>query len=196
LIFCTKGATPITAPEKNYNYIYRVNCGGPDYTDQLGINGRLIRPSPTRPSAKPNWGSVSWTNDFKGMPAFFASQRKTNDPIKGTHDWKLFQSFRYGREKLSYIFPVPDGEYLVELYFIEPWFGAGGGMDCSGWRLFDVAINDKTFLKILISGKKLVMMGLEENSKAECKRRKANYFISFSSLWPGRYFRHCHCIFK
>jgi beta-galactosidase len=81
------------------------------------------------------------------MPAYFASQRRTFDPIRGTKDWKLFQTFRYGREKLHYDFPVPDGEYLVELYFIEPWFGRGGGINCKGWRLFDVAVNDKVVLK-------------------------------------------------
>ncbi len=152
-----KDVVPITAPVNNYNYIYRINCGGPDYTDQSGNKWLAdkesnIKRQPTNKSlvsAVPSWSSSSWTNDFAGIPSFFASQRKTNDPIKGTKDWKLFQSFRYGREKLRYDFPIPDGEYLVELYFIEPWFGTGGGMDCSGWRLFDVAINDKTVLKDL-----------------------------------------------
>ena len=44
---------------------------------------------------------------------------------------------------------MPDGEYLVELYFIEPWLGIGGGMKASGMRLFDVAINGKTVLNDL-----------------------------------------------
>ena len=35
----------------------------------------------------------------------------------------------------------------VELYFTEPWFGRGGGTDYKGWRLFDVAVNDKVVLK-------------------------------------------------
>jgi hypothetical protein len=81
------------------------------------------------------------------MPPYFASQQRTFDPINGTKDWKLFQTFRFGREKLKYYFPVPDGEYLVEFYFAEPWAGTGGGMNCKGWRLFDVAINNKTVLK-------------------------------------------------
>jgi hypothetical protein len=37
---------------------------------------------------------------------------------------------------------VQDGDYLIELYFAEPWWGVGGGIDCSGFRLFDVAVND------------------------------------------------------
>ncbi|MEZ0130337.1 malectin domain-containing carbohydrate-binding protein [Flavobacterium sp. LBUM151] len=47
----------------------------------------------------------------------------------------------------NFEFPVADGEYLVELYFAEPWYGTGGGLNCKGWRLFDVAINDNVVLK-------------------------------------------------
>lgn len=157
----SKDAKPITKPQPNYNYLYRVNCGGPNYVDAHGnkwLADRALQSiheerQPTAFKTKNSkfkihhWGTSSWTKDFAGFPAFFASQRKTNDPIKGTTDWKLFQTFRYGREKLSYTFPVQDGEYLIELYFTEPWFGTGGGMDATGWRLFDVAINDKTVLK-------------------------------------------------
>jgi beta-galactosidase len=138
-----KAAKNITAPGKGYNYVYRVNCGGADYVDENGNNWLA---DGARTNDK-EWGSTSWTKDFEGMPPYFASQRRIFDPIQGTKDWKLFQTFRYGREKLHYDFPVPDGEYLVELYFIEPWFGTGGGIDCKGWRLFDVAINNKTVLK-------------------------------------------------
>jgi hypothetical protein len=49
-------------------------------------------------------------------------------------------------DKLKFNFPVPDGDYHIELYFTEPWYGTGGGMDCSGWRLFDVDVNSKTML--------------------------------------------------
>lgn len=132
-------------PEKDYKYLYRVNAGGPDYTDTQGNRWMADR----QLSDKASWGSTSWTAQFPGTPAYFASQRRTFDPIKGTADWKLFQSFRYGRDQLKFDFPVPDGEYLVELYFTEPWLGTGGGMDCTGWRLFDVAINNKVVLKNL-----------------------------------------------
>ncbi|HEV8282941.1 MAG TPA: malectin domain-containing carbohydrate-binding protein [Chitinophagaceae bacterium] len=152
-----KDAKRITAPRNNYNYLYRVNCGGGDYIDENGslwLADRQINNAQQNNHSSLithqsllNWGSVSWTNDFSGMPAFFASQQRISDPIKGTKDWKLFQTFRYGREKLKYIFPVQDGEYLIELYFTEPWLGTGGGMDCTGWRIFDVAVNDKTVLK-------------------------------------------------
>ncbi|WP_374163389.1 malectin domain-containing carbohydrate-binding protein [Arcticibacter sp. MXS-1] len=138
-------AKPVTVPQKGLNYLYRVNCGGPDYKDTNGNVWMADR----RQSSPGTWGSKSWTEDFPGIPSFFASQRRTNDPIRGTADWPLFQTFRYGRDKLSYHFPVPDGEYTVELYFTEPWLGTGGGMDCSGWRLFDVAVNGNVVIRNL-----------------------------------------------
>ncbi|WP_316818110.1 malectin domain-containing carbohydrate-binding protein [Pedobacter nyackensis] len=137
-----KDAKPITAATTAYSYLYRVNCGGPAYKDENGQQW-----SADRQLSPGGFGSKSWTSNFRGMPAFFASQRRTFDPIKGTADWKLFQTFRYGRDQLTYHFPVPDGEYLVELYFVEPWLGTGGGMDATGMRLFDVAVNGKTLLK-------------------------------------------------
>ncbi|GAB3577634.1 malectin domain-containing carbohydrate-binding protein [Hymenobacter daeguensis] len=135
-------APPITQPQPGLNYLYRVNCGGPAYRDESGQTWQADQPR-TDPKT---WGSESWTQDFPGIAPFFASQRRTFDPIAGTRDWPLFQSFRYGREKLRYAFPVPDGEYRIELYFAEPWLGTGGGLDCTGWRLFDVAINGATVL--------------------------------------------------
>jgi beta-galactosidase len=154
-----KNAKPITKPQPGFNYLYRVNCGGGDYTDENGnkwsadkaINNLHLATGKQRQTSNHKlqtvFGSSSWTNDFVGMQPFFASQQRTFAPINGTKDWKLFQTFRFGREKLKYNFPVQDGEYLIELYFTEPWLGTGGGMNCAGWRLFDVAINDKTVLK-------------------------------------------------
>ncbi|MGF1926013.1 MAG: malectin domain-containing carbohydrate-binding protein, partial [Bacteroidia bacterium] len=117
----------------------------PAYVDQHGNTWSADR----QLTGKDYYGSTSWTEKFPGIPAFFASQRRTFDPIKGTSDGKLFQTFRYGREQLAYHFPLSDGEYLVELYFIEPWLGTGGGMDASGMRLFDIAFNDKTVINDL-----------------------------------------------
>ncbi len=122
-------------PAKGYTYVYRINCGGPNYTDEYGNNWE----------ADKNFVS-SWTKDFPELPTDFASQRRTFSPIKATNDWKLFQTFRYGKDKLKYEFEVGNGEYLVELYFIEPWLGIGGGMKASGMRLFDVSINGKRVL--------------------------------------------------
>lgn len=132
-------------PGQGLNYLYRVNCGGPDYVD--GFKNTWA--AEVHQTDSKTWGSKSWTDDFKDMPAMFGSQRRTFDEIRGTADPKLFQTFRYGREKLQYDFPVADGEYQVELYFTEPWYGIGGGMDCTGWRLFDVAVNGKTMIRNL-----------------------------------------------
>jgi hypothetical protein len=124
-------AKPITKPASGYNYIYRINCGGAATRDENGNEW----------SSDANYVS-SWTNDFKELPLNFASQRRIFTPIKNTNDWELFQNFRYGKDKLSFDFPVADGTYLVELYFIEPWLGIGSNADATGMRLFDVAIND------------------------------------------------------
>ncbi|MBN2213940.1 MAG: DUF4982 domain-containing protein [Bacteroidales bacterium] len=138
-------APDILMPRPVYNYLYRVNCGGPDYPDSHGnlwMSDRHI-------TGNGSWGSRSWTDDFPGLPAFYGSQRRTFDQVKGTSDRKLFQSFRYGRDRLEFEFPVTDGQYLVELYFTEPWYGTGGGLDCKGWRIFDVAVNQETLIEDL-----------------------------------------------
>jgi hypothetical protein len=133
------GKTLPLSEKKKKNYLYRVNCGGPDYNDS---NGNIWM-ADVHQSGENTWGSRSWTDNYPGLPSFFGSQRQTNDPIRGTLDWPLLQTFRYGRHNLAYEFPVPDRDYQVELYFIEPWYGTGGGMDCKGWRLFNVAVNGK-----------------------------------------------------
>ncbi|GAB2824222.1 malectin domain-containing carbohydrate-binding protein [Ferruginibacter profundus] len=139
-------AQPITKPQNGYQYVYRINCGGPEYKDGNGNTwreDRMFDPEIT------GHGSTSWTNDFKGMPSFFVSQRRIFSPIKNTKDWKLFQTFRYGKDKLKFEFDIEPGEYVVELYFIEPWIGIGGSTNAKGMRLFDVAVNNKTVIKAL-----------------------------------------------
>lgn len=134
----------ITQAQPNLNYLYRVNCGGADYKDAMGQQWMA-----DKPLGENGLGSSSWSNSFQEIPAFFASQRRTNSPIIGTKDWPLFQNFRYGLDQLKYNFPLTDGEYLVELYFIEPWVGIGTNSNCTGMRLFDVAFNGQIVLKDL-----------------------------------------------
>lgn len=126
---------------ENYHYLYRINCGGDTYTDTHGA----------RWAADDTLYSHSWAERFQELHPCLASQRTTSDPIRGSRDWPLFQSFRFGRHELSYRFPVPDGTYRVELYFSEPWHGTGGGAgtDCEGLRLFDVAVNDSVVINDL-----------------------------------------------
>ncbi|MDR2840366.1 MAG: beta-galactosidase [Paludibacter sp.] len=126
------------------NYIYRVNCGGDNYTDNYG--NRWLADVPKQ--AGNYWGSTSWADEWKYLAWNTASQSQTTDPIDGTDDDELFRSFRYGRDKLKYQFPLPDGEYQVELYFVETWWGRAN-IDAEGFRIFDVAISGDTVLKKL-----------------------------------------------
>ncbi len=132
-----EGATSILQGAPGYHYLYRVNCGGDAYTDEFG---QTWETDDTR-------FSHSWAEDLQGLSPYQGSQRRTYDPVRGTRDWELFQTFRYGRHRLNYTFDVPDGKYRVELYFIEPWHGTGAPLaDCEGLRIFDVAINGTTVL--------------------------------------------------
>ncbi|WP_209405555.1 malectin domain-containing carbohydrate-binding protein [Pseudozobellia sp. WGM2] len=56
-----------------------------------------------------------------------------------------YQSFRYSRsQQMGYDIPLEDGEYTVNLYFAELWFGAtGGGSGGVGSRVFDVKIENE-----------------------------------------------------
>ncbi len=137
---------PLQEEDSSWNTIYRVNCGGADYRDNKGHLWMADVHKSIDPST---WGSLSWTDDYEGMPYFYGSQRQTYDPIEGTNEWPLLQTFRYGKHKLKYQFPLPDGKYKVELFFVEPWYGTGGGLSCENWRLFDVAINSKTVIQDL-----------------------------------------------
>ena len=133
-----EGAEPLTRGAEGYDYLYRVNCGGDRYTDHFG---QVWETDDSR-------CSHSWAERFEGLSPYLASQRTTADPIRGTRDWPLFQSFRFGRHELNYRFAVPDGRYRLELYFAEPWHGTGGGAgtDCEGLRIFDVAVNGRTVI--------------------------------------------------
>ena len=126
---------------EGYHYLYRINCGGDAFTDEFGqlwqADDSLI--------------SHSWGQDFEGIHAFQASQRHITNNIRGTKSDELFQFFRFGRHRLWYDLPVPDGDYRVELYFVEPWHGKdiSETADYEGLRIFDVAINGKTVINDL-----------------------------------------------
>jgi hypothetical protein len=133
----------ITKPKEGYHYLYRVNCGGDRYTDVNGNNWLADTDDTTN-----TFYASSWTHQYNSKPAVFASQRMVADYIKSTNDQSLFQSIRYGKDALKYHFKVPNGVYRIELYFIEPWFGASQ-IDASGWRIFDIRCNDKIVIKNL-----------------------------------------------
>jgi beta-galactosidase len=137
-------AAPITAGERGKYYLYRVNAGGPEAVDAAGnvwlADRHLV------PGAR--WGWQSWADAYPDLDPQLGSRRKTFDRIEGTDASALFQSFRYGRDRLRYSFAVPDGSYRIELYFVEPWYGRAG-VDARGWRQFDVAVNGRTLLRDL-----------------------------------------------
>ena len=120
---------------EGYHYLYRINCGGDAFVDEFGQQWQ----------ADDTLYSHSWGQDYDMHP-YQASQRHIADNIRGTNSDELFQFFRFGRHRLWYDLPVPDGDYRVELYFVEPWHGKGGGEqdDYEGLRIFDVAINGET----------------------------------------------------
>lgn len=135
-------SSSLLKPDAAVAYVYRVNCGGPAFIDSFGE--RWLADQTFTEAA--SFGSTSWADNY-GISSNFASQRRTFDPIKGTADWPLFQTFRYGLDQLRYHFKLPDGQYRLELYFAEPWLGAGTNDDATGMRLFDVAVNGKTIAK-------------------------------------------------
>ena len=136
----------VTAADRNidlvkgadgYHYLYRINCGGDAFKDEFG---QLWQADDTL-------YSHSWGQDF-GMHPYQASQRHITNDIRGTKSDELFQFFRFGRHRLWYDLPVPDGDYRIELYFAEPWHGKDGGEqgDYEGMRIFDVAVNGETLV--------------------------------------------------
>ncbi len=126
---------------EGYHYFYRINCGGDAFEDEFGQWWQ----------ADDTLFSHSWGQDFEGINALQASQRHITNDIRGTKSDELFQFFRFGRHRLWYDLPVPDGEYRVELYFVEPWHGRDGSetSDYEGLRIFDVAINGDTLINDL-----------------------------------------------
>ena len=122
----------LLAHQAGGHYLHRINCGGPEYRDRHGHTWSADRGFAT-----------SWADTYTHLPAEFGSQRRIHEPISGTRDDPLFQTFRYGRDALRYVLPVPDGRYDVEFYFLEPWYGAGGERDCRGWRRFDILVNGR-----------------------------------------------------
>lgn len=146
----------LLASRPGRTYLYRVNCGGPDYTDhdsQLWAADHAYRSTDA-------WGALSWADAYPNLDPRLGSVRRIYRPLTGTRDPALFQTFRYGRDELQYTFTVPNGAYELELYFVEPWYGAGNGdaavlgssasistPSAAGWRRFDVAVNGKTVLR-------------------------------------------------
>lgn len=178
-------ATNKTAADRNhdlvkgavgYQYLYRINCGGDAFKDEFGQHWQ----------ADDTIYSHSWGQDF-GMHPYQASQRHITDDIRGTKSDELFQFFRFGRHRLWYDLPVADGDYRVELYFVEPWHGQGGGEmdDYEGLRIFDVAVNGKTVIDDLDPWAEAGYLGSMKRV-AYAKAKDGHLHISFPETKAGQ----------
>jgi pentose-5-phosphate-3-epimerase len=106
---------PAPAPSPDAGFALRVNAGGGAYTDK---NGDV-------------WSADSGYNT--------GNKSSTSVAISGTEDDVLFQTQRWddaSGEELKYSFDVPDGAYVVNLYFAENYTGALR----QGARVFDVLL--------------------------------------------------------
>lgn len=114
--------------------VLRINCGGDDYVDE---DGNLW-------SQDNNLVSHSWGDRFDGVSSYQCSQTVLPETVGLS---PLFRTCRWGRHELYYHFPLQPGDYIVDLYFVEPWYkGTIDDSDYENWRLFDVAINDSTVI--------------------------------------------------
>jgi hypothetical protein len=105
----------LSSAVKDPDFVLLVNAGGGEYTDS---NGDV------------------WSADF-GFNT--GSKSSTSVAISGTEDDALFQTQRWdGKtgEELKYSFDVPNGNYVVNLYFAENYTGALR----QGARVFDVLL--------------------------------------------------------
>jgi hypothetical protein len=85
----------------------KINCGGADYTDST-------------------YGVFAADNSYSG-----GSIGSKTDSISGTSDANLYRYYRYGNN-FSYNIPIANGNYVVDLKFIETYWTANGN------RVFDV----------------------------------------------------------
>ena len=106
--------TPVTAST------WRVNAGGPAYTDSLGN---------------------AWQADTQFAAGSTVAEGTT---IAGTNDSTLYDTQRYGAN-FSYVFHVPAGSYQATLLFAETYSGDDGVGD----RIFNVLVNGVTVLSNL-----------------------------------------------
>lgn len=128
----------ILKPEAGFDYLYRLNCGGDNYTDEMG--NLWMQDNTT-------WSS-SWADRFAGVKdgAWEVSPYQASQTFNDSISSPLFKTSRFGRHELNFHFPAAPGNYRIELYFIEPWYRQH---DAEGLRLFDVAVNGKTMVSHL-----------------------------------------------
>jgi glucose/arabinose dehydrogenase len=97
--------------------IVRINCGGPDYTDN---------------------GGQKWSADMNYVNGVTFDYGRA--AVSGTNDPTVYRTERYAAT-LKYSVPLPNGTYAVTLYFAEMFFTGPGK------RVFDVALEGQTVLQ-------------------------------------------------
>jgi hypothetical protein len=110
-----------TAGSDGGTALYRINAGGPAYTDPTGAV----------------WDADALFNT--------GSIETVTTPVAGTTMSPLYQDQRWdpaGGAELRYDLPVPNGLYRVRLHFAEVWSGAAQ----SGQRVIDVAMEGTVVL--------------------------------------------------
>jgi hypothetical protein len=104
-------ATPTPAPQP----VWRVNAGGPQYTDTLGNI----------------WAA---DEDYSGGTQSAPITNTIAGALPAAADQVLYQTQRYGNP-FTYTFNVPAGSYQVTMKFVETYWTAAGD------RVFNVSIN-------------------------------------------------------
>ena len=99
----------------------------------------------------------------------------------------MFQFFRFGRHRLWYDLPVPDGDYRIELYFVEPWHGryASETADYEGLRIFDVSVNGEKVVDDLDPWAEAGYCGALKRT-VNTKVQKGKIRISFPEVKAGQ----------
>ncbi|MEO9893798.1 BspA family leucine-rich repeat surface protein [Aurantibacter sp.] len=105
-----------------FNIDVGIGCGEPD--DSLYINA--------------GGGEVVYNGATVGADNYYDTGSELDRPQTGLSE--PFQTFRYSKtQEMSYNIPLKDGQYYVNLYFAELWFGAtDGGAGGVGKRVFDI----------------------------------------------------------
>ena len=125
----------VLAPANGLHYLYRLNCGGDAYTDSYGNTWMQDNTQWSH-----SWAERFMKDGYQLLSPYQASQT-VNDSLSS-----VFRTNRFGRHELSYHFPAAPGDYVIELYFTEPWYRMA---DAEGFRIFDVAVNDETVIQNL-----------------------------------------------
>lgn len=129
------------SPPLDGTLLYRVNCGSQENWEDSGGSIWLA----DQPWTGSGWGWESWPGPESAVSPDAGSKGFTLTPLRGMpQESNLYRTYRFGRERLRWNFAVPPGRLVVRLHLAEPWFGVGSSGDCTGWRLFDIALNGRT----------------------------------------------------